>query len=117
MIKEQELQVAGRNSLACDKTRHDQVHSSSLGEPISTVDFRLYRVALQEYGGVPKEDAKKQVKELRTRYESATLSQRVGIAETMGYAFEGLLGSGVEKPELSSVIAKPQEVVIYTKDR
>jgi hypothetical protein len=91
-IERQSVQIleADKRTPVCDLAKYQEVHSKDAGEPLSSVDFRLYRIALQEDGGLPAVDAKKQVKTVREMYYSGSRDEKNRIAGVVASTFEGL---------------------------
>ena len=90
---------------------HCVAKAETAGEPISNVDFRLYRMALEQEGGVDKKDAKEVVKQLRKNYETGNPTQKRKLGEFLDDAWEGLTSSRWE------LVPVRQEVTVYSRKR
>ncbi len=97
--------VRERNGIHClDKPEN-------AGEPISQVDFRLYRVVLEEDGGLPRQDAKKQTKILKELYSHGDPAERNRIANVIHSTFEGLIA----RKKFQPVNLPPIEITVFSK--
>lgn len=97
--------VAERNGIHCLSK------PESAGEPISAVDFRLYRIVLEEDGGLPRDDARKQTKTLKEMYANGDEHERNRIANVIHSTFEGLISKRVLQP----VNASRPETVVFSR--
>lgn len=88
--------------------RFRAAHSSDAGEPLSSVDFKLYEAVLEERGGVPACDAIEKTEKLKDIYEKGNEGEKNRIANVVLFTFEGLMGERALAPTAS-------ETVIYQR--
>ncbi len=102
-----------------DLARFREFHAqdgNSAGEPLSSVDFRLYRVVLEQNAGLPKVDAKKQTKTLRDLYQHGDDFEKQRIAGVVHSTFEGLTSERRMQPQ-PAFAAIGEEVVLFRRSR
>lgn len=113
----QRLKINSNGQQLISVGEHNGIHclgqQTSMGEPVSPIDFRLYQVALVEGAHVPVEDARKKVKTLKEMYKTGDNLEKRRIADVMASAFEGL----TRRVFTREPIAVPSEHVIYVRSR
>ena len=102
-------------NLARFRNLHAQ-DDNNVGEPLSSVDFRLYRVVLEQNAGLPKVDAKKQTRTLRDLYQHGDEIERQRIAGVIQSTFEGLTSERRMKPQ-PAFAEIGEEVVLFRRSR